>query len=47
MSRVAGCETYDVRFPAALRLDGSDAMNMSPDDGDCAANRMIFKQRRR
>jgi L-fuconate dehydratase len=31
MSQVAGFETYDVRFPTSLRLDGSDAMNPSPD----------------
>jgi hypothetical protein len=47
MSRVAGCGTYDVRFPAALRLDGCAALDPSPDDGEHAANRMIFKQRRR
>jgi len=31
MSRVVGFDTYDVRFPTSLRLDGSDAMNPSPD----------------
>jgi L-fuconate dehydratase len=31
MSRIAGFDTYDVRFPTSLRLDGSDAMNPSPD----------------
>ncbi len=31
MTRVIGFDTYDVRFPTSLRLDGSDAMNPSPD----------------
>jgi L-fuconate dehydratase len=31
MSRVIGFDTFDVRFPTSLRLDGSDAMNPSPD----------------
>ncbi len=31
MSTILGFETYDVRFPTSLRLDGSDAMNPSPD----------------
>jgi L-fuconate dehydratase len=31
MSIIEGFETYDVRFPTSLRLDGSDAMNPSPD----------------
>ncbi|HLH57584.1 MAG TPA: enolase C-terminal domain-like protein [Streptosporangiaceae bacterium] len=31
MSKILGFETYDVRFPTSLRLDGSDAMNPSPD----------------
>ena len=31
MSRVVRFDTYDVRFPTSTRLDGSDAMNPSPD----------------
>jgi L-fuconate dehydratase len=31
MSKFLGFETYDVRFPTSLRLEGSDAMNPSPD----------------
>jgi L-fuconate dehydratase len=31
MSIIEGFETYDVRFPTSLRLDGSDAMNPNPD----------------
>lgn len=31
MSTILGLETADVRFPTSLRLDGSDAMNPSPD----------------
>jgi L-fuconate dehydratase len=31
MSKFLGFDTYDVRFPTSLRLDGSDAMNPSPD----------------
>ena len=31
MSPVVRFDTYDVRFPTSLRLDGSDAMNPSPD----------------
>ncbi len=31
MSIIEGFETYDVRFPTSLRLDGSDAMNPAPD----------------
>ncbi len=31
MSRVVRFDTYDVRFPTSMRLDGSDAMNPSPD----------------
>jgi L-fuconate dehydratase len=31
MSGILGFDTYDVRFPTSLRLDGSDAMNPSPD----------------
>jgi len=31
MTKITGFETYDVRFPTALNLDGSDAMNPSPD----------------
>jgi L-fuconate dehydratase len=31
MSPVIRFDTYDVRFPTSLRLDGSDAMNPSPD----------------
>jgi L-fuconate dehydratase len=30
-SRITGFATHDVRFPTSLRLDGSDAMNPSPD----------------
>jgi L-fuconate dehydratase len=29
--KITGFETYDVRFPTSRRLDGSDAMNPSPD----------------
>jgi len=28
---ITGFDTYDVRFPTSLQLDGSDAMNPSPD----------------
>jgi L-fuconate dehydratase len=31
MARIIGLETADVRFPTSLQLDGSDAMNVSPD----------------
>jgi L-fuconate dehydratase len=31
MTTILGLDTYDVRFPTSLRLDGSDAMNPSPD----------------
>jgi L-fuconate dehydratase len=31
MSTILGFDTYDVRFPTSRRLDGSDAMNPSPD----------------
>src|SRR3984957_15984225 len=31
MSRVVRFDTYDVRFPTSAQLDGSDAMNPSPD----------------
>jgi L-fuconate dehydratase len=31
MAKITGVDTYDVRFPTSLRLDGSDAMNPSPD----------------
>jgi L-fuconate dehydratase len=31
MTRIARFETYDVRFPTSATLDGSDAMNPSPD----------------
>lgn len=31
MSMIEGFDTYDVRFPTSARLDGSDAMNPSPD----------------
>src|ERR1700735_3503887 len=31
MSRVVRFDTYDVRFPTSQQLDGSDAMNPSPD----------------
>lgn len=31
MAKITGFATYDVRFPTSLRLDGSDAMNRSPD----------------
>jgi L-fuconate dehydratase len=30
-SRIVGLETHDVRFPTSATLDGSDAMNPSPD----------------
>jgi len=31
MTRILGFETHDVRFPTSRTLDGSDAMNPSPD----------------
>jgi L-fuconate dehydratase len=31
MTAILGFDTYDVRFPTSRRLDGSDAMNPSPD----------------
>ena len=31
MPRFTEFETYDVRFPTSLDLDGSDAMNADPD----------------
>ncbi len=31
MAKITGFATRDVRFPTSLRLDGSDAMNPSPD----------------
>jgi L-fuconate dehydratase len=31
MTAILGFDTYDVRFPTSQRLDGSDAMNPSPD----------------
>jgi L-fuconate dehydratase len=31
MSTILGFDTYDVRFPTSRQLDGSDAMNPSPD----------------
>ncbi len=31
MTRIVGFDTYDVRFPTSRMLDGSDAMNPSPD----------------
>ncbi len=31
MTRIAGFETHDIRFPTSASLDGSDAMNPSPD----------------
>ena len=31
MAKITGFATHDVRFPTSLRLDGSDAMNRSPD----------------
>ena len=31
MSRIAGVDTTDIRFPTSLSLDGSDAMNPDPD----------------
>jgi L-fuconate dehydratase len=31
MTKIVGFDTYDVRFPTSQRLDGSDAMNPSPD----------------
>jgi L-fuconate dehydratase len=31
MSTITGFDTYDVRFPTSRQLDGSDAMNPSPD----------------
>lgn len=30
-SRIVGLETYDIRFPTSLQLDGSDAVNVDPD----------------
>lgn len=29
--RITALDTYDVRFPTSLQLDGSDAMNLDPD----------------
>jgi L-fuconate dehydratase len=31
MAKIIGFDTYDVRFPTSRNLDGSDAMNASPD----------------
>ena len=31
MTKITGFDTFDIRFPTSLRLDGSDAMNPSPD----------------
>ena len=31
MTKIVGFDTYDVRFPTSRMLDGSDAMNPSPD----------------
>jgi L-fuconate dehydratase len=31
MTKIIGFDTYDVRFPTSRYLDGSDAMNLSPD----------------
>jgi L-fuconate dehydratase len=31
MTKITGFDTYDVRFPTSRELDGSDAMNPSPD----------------
>lgn len=31
MTKIIGFDTYDVRFPTSRNLDGSDAMNASPD----------------
>jgi L-fuconate dehydratase len=31
MTTILGFDTYDIRFPTSLTLDGSDAMNPSPD----------------
>jgi L-fuconate dehydratase len=31
MTKIIGFDTYDVRFPTSRQLDGSDAMNASPD----------------
>jgi L-fuconate dehydratase len=31
MPKIVGFDTYDVRFPTSAQLDGSDAMNPSPD----------------
>lgn len=31
MAKISGFETHDVRFPTSRTLDGSDAMNQSPD----------------
>ena len=31
MTTILGFETHDVRFPTSRMLDGSDAMNPSPD----------------
>jgi L-fuconate dehydratase len=31
MTKILGFDAYDVRFPTSQRLDGSDAMNPSPD----------------
>ena len=31
MTTIVGFDTFDVRFPTSRTLDGSDAMNQSPD----------------
>jgi L-fuconate dehydratase len=31
MTKIVGFETHDIRFPTSANLDGSDAMNASPD----------------
>jgi L-fuconate dehydratase len=31
VTKILGFETHDIRFPTSANLDGSDAMNTSPD----------------
>jgi L-fuconate dehydratase len=52
MTTITGFETFDVRFPTSQQLDGSDAMNPSPDysaayliiktDSDLAGHSFVF-----
>ena len=40
MTTIVGVETYDIRFPTSLSMDGSDAMNK---DGDYSAAYVILR----